>query len=370
MSSPAPLRQVDCPEDLTLYDLPRVPPRHLGRVNWCTGWLGPVEDRFLTIGAQRTAAIATLCRIDEGLSPESMVNAQVVLLRYIDSLEELCKCQLLPKRAHVLVFCWQFLAEARGPPGYSKTYAQTVDMPSAYVSFELLCVFLCVVVLSYHRALVIHEFHQRDKLRVKAAYNDCIQLVARMQDVYARVLSQAHLSAMLKEGLPMQLQPAWLRTFRSYLAYKLLSYAAPDRTFEQQSAAHYHMICAREWLSCPHLAPHQIYVAQRAYDVADVLFACQMVRWLVSEARIAATGEPEIGMALVTAARVAIAGLTPENAASMAEIVEQCDETHRVFELSLTPPASKERVETWLVVERGLEPRFCKIAWPEKPETI
>ena len=369
MSSPAPLRQVDCPEDLTLYDLPRVPPRHLGRVNWAAGWLEPVEDRFLTVGAQRTAAIATLCRIDDGLSPESMVNAQVVLLRYIDSLEELCKCQLLPKRSHVLVFCWQFLAEARGPPGFSKTYAQTVDMPSAYVAFELLCVFLCVVVLGYHRALVIHEYHPRDKLRVKAAYNDCIQLVARMQDVYIRVVSLSQMTGMLREGLPMQLQPAWLSVFRSYLVYKIVSFAAPEKTFILQSATHHHLSCARAWLVCPDLAPHQVYVAQRAFDVADVLYACQLIRWLLDESRIAATSEPEIGMTLVTAARTALAGLTPENAASMAEVAEQCEQTHRTFELSLTPPASKERVESWLVVERGLEPRFCKIGWHES-ETI
>jgi hypothetical protein len=294
-------------------------------------------------------AVAAMISLDDGASTAGMAHAREALQTYAASLAELCLRPKLPKRNRVLEFNWLFVAEAVGKPSSQKKCKDLVDMPSAMVAFELICIRLCVAIISLRRADALHSLAVAHPAPdVVAAYKAVAVDITQMMYTYSDSFSRAQLSSLRQGILPMQLQPEWMAVFRSHVNYRLVSYAMPDNVYVTKVAAQWHLRSAGKWLGSPHLAPHQIPVAQRCYDSAEIFYVCQSIRWRCEQARVSESTDADVALNLVLQAITLSETLADKHATDMQPVVDQCLYTKSVLTMSGAVAASDQRTLHWL----------------------
>ena len=334
-------------------------PMPLTKCNWARGWVDKPLQSFKALAKLRNRSNVILYQ--KSVMDIGTLESDIAHLReYAHSLRELIDRERLPSREYILCFDWSFPAESRKPPKAIEDVDNMMDMRSAYVAFEYMCVSISYTIMSFKVAKLTHDMYQGDVGKIKRRYLETAEYLQELQDEFCNVFSQAQLSSLRNQGLPIQMQFRWVSFFRAHVQYKLVSFSQPDNLYLIKISAQQYAKSALEWLRDPALSTTQTAIAQCAYDYTLMSYTRQNIRWHCKEAELA---ELEVGSAIaytiIKRAFVMIDRMSEPQQKVIQEIIDQCKERIKGIRQMCLPPAPESEMYEWWTA-KGYDLHYCQ----------
>jgi len=313
---------------------------------------------YLIIARQRWA-VARIMYQSPVMDLRTLDNDVATLREYTQSLMTLLMSNTLPARKSVLCFDWAFSGETKNPPKEVETFDKMMDMRSACVAFEYMCVSISAAIFTFRASKLAHDKFGGDSPEVARRYTETVEYLEELQRNRSVIASPWQQSTLRSQGMPIQVQERWTHFFCAHVRYKLACCNPSTHVHAVKVAAYHYLEAAREWLVSPDISLSQIPVAQCAYDATIVFYTCQNIRWHCYEAEEAEKqNQPSVGYAIIQRAFMLIDHLTTGQKESMRVVIDQCEMTREVLSKMCPASASDELMDMWLTQRH--EARYCQ----------
>jgi hypothetical protein len=319
------------PNERTLDYLMQLPPVPIVRLNWSRCGVDKPTLAYQRLTAQRFRAGKILWQ-DTATDVHTLQANVADLTLYAKSLLDLIRCAKLPARLEVLCFDWAFPAETTCAPRVKNTEDEIMDMRSAYIAFEYLCVSVGAAIFSFRAAKLTRAQHPDDIALVTSRYAETCAYLKELHESYPRVLALEQWATLRSQGLPMQIQEHWIALFRAHVQYKMACLPVQGDVRLMRAAAWQYAQSALDWLRDPAVSEAQTPVVQCAYDATLHFAACQDIQFMFEAAK-RAEDDKRADVAHGVMRRIAgiIGTFTDKQRAGLGEVQERC-----AYELEVT----------------------------------
>jgi len=312
------------PNERTLDYLMQLPPVPIVRLNWSRCGVDKPSLAYKQLTDQRFRAGKILWQ-DTATDVQTLQAHVADLTRYARSLLALIRSAKLPARLEVLCFDWAFPAETTCAPRAKNTEDEIMDMRSAYVAFEYLCVSVGAAIFSFRVAKLTRAQRPDDLHEVSARYADTCAYLKELHESYPRVLALEQWATLRSQGLPMQIQEHWIALFRAHVQYKMACLPAQGDVRLMRAAAWQYAQAALDWMRDPAVSEAQIPVVQCAYDTTQHFAACQDIQFLFEAAKRAESDRrADVAHGVMRRIQCIIDGLTDKQRSGLVEVQAQC----------------------------------------------
>jgi hypothetical protein len=342
----------------TLDRLMQLTPVPISRVDWSSNWVNNPVAGHEDLSEMRLAVAKMLYAHPEVKEVRTLLDHVQSLDEYGTRLLGLVACKQLPGRRTPLAFDWAFKAETFCVPKELDTFENMMDMRSAYVGFEHLCVMVSACVLSFRRA---HLLMDRDNLAGQAALGEACDLLDRTHRSFGSVLSPEQWSCLRVQGLPMQMQRGWVAFFRDYAKYQLHALRETQvDLFKAKVLAQDCLRSATQWLLDPCVTAAQMPVVQTAYDAVCATYMRHNVVWHHDEAVFAEqAGNVPVAIAVNQKAVDLVSSLDDNDRLQLSQVASDCVRSQDVLRQMQALPATQSEVDKWFL-SRNYDLVYCK----------
>lgn len=215
------------PQSTAFSQLQLAPPVPIEHSNWESGWAGPPPADTLALRQARQLSLGKLFTTVNAQASE-LEDTALTLMRYASLLRRGC-ARLNPMTHHhrefAMVFAWTFPAETVAIVAAPDCRTPRVAMRSAYPAFEFLCVSVTSAIL-FGRAGMAHHNEGGGGKRIAGAFRSAVRCLDLLSSalpgagVTDTVFGAAQWARLRRQQLPLQLQCAWHRTFRTSLCHR------------------------------------------------------------------------------------------------------------------------------------------------------